>query len=397
MGEVGRGVGQNAEHTPSVSVVIPARNAETTIAEQLAALASQETDVEFEVLVVLNGCTDGTEAVVRAFQADIPDLVVVHADDRTGVAHARNRGCEHARGRMILHCDADDIVAPGWVDAMTRVLAQADVVGGRLEAFGWPDGCDIGRDLQRDELPLANGTLRYAVGASFGYHRALAEQHPFFGEIAFGGEDLDFSLRVQQSGARLAFVPDAVCRHRARTSWHGLRAQMRWYARGDVTVTVRNDPEHEPGIALSLAGLAAVTLRGLRSRDRCERRRWMLMRVWWIARFREHLRQRETWLATRPPNAPNGLSRTLGELGRRLDGKRAARLLSPWTTRLDAYQPRVHFTLDPLHPTLGSRPATAPLGVAHRLAATGGAVGLGADELHDLGAEIVPAWSPSDR
>lgn len=379
---------------PHISIVIPAHNAEGTIAEQLAALSPQATAPGVEVIVALNRCTDGTEAVVQSFQARMPNLEIVQADERQGAAHARNRGHRRARGDYVLHCDADDIVGPNWVEAMVRGLADADAVGGRLEPFGWPDGCEAAQPHQRDELGLSDKRLRFIVSASLGYRRSLGDQVPFLEEIATG-EDIDFSFRIQQLGARVAFVPDAVCRYRARPTWDAAHRQMRGYGRADVVVALRNDPEQDPGILKGLASLGVVTARSVFVRDGCERRRWSLVRSWCAARLREHLRHRRAWLATRAPDAPSGLTRTLGETGRQLGGSRVSVVLSPWTSRLDAYQPMVPFTMDPRHPTLGGRPGMAPLSIAEGLATAGHGQTLDEAALVELGIIIRPRWTPA--
>ena len=67
------------------SVVIPAFNAEATIADQLTALAGQRTDASFEVLVCDNGSTDGTRGVVEHFADRMPLLRLVDADRKSVV------------------------------------------------------------------------------------------------------------------------------------------------------------------------------------------------------------------------------------------------------------------------------------------------------------------------
>jgi cellulose synthase/poly-beta-1,6-N-acetylglucosamine synthase-like glycosyltransferase len=77
----------------TVSVVIPARNAAWCLTEQLRALAAQDFDGTWEVVVSDNGSTDGTVALVRDLAASFPvPLRVVDASRRPGPAHARNEG-----------------------------------------------------------------------------------------------------------------------------------------------------------------------------------------------------------------------------------------------------------------------------------------------------------------
>jgi len=95
---------------PHVSVVVAAYNAEVTIEEALASVAAQ-TYRDFELIVVDDGSTDAT-----------PDLLAQHAamwpwmtwfrQENSGVATARNRAIERARGNLIAFQDADDIWLP---------------------------------------------------------------------------------------------------------------------------------------------------------------------------------------------------------------------------------------------------------------------------------------------
>src|SRR6059058_4106784 len=101
-----------------VSVVVPAYNCADTIDVQLAALAEQDYDGRWEVVVVDNRSTDDTADRARRWSDRLPGLRVVDASERQGVSHARNRGIEEARGDLIAICDADDQVQPGCLTAM---------------------------------------------------------------------------------------------------------------------------------------------------------------------------------------------------------------------------------------------------------------------------------------
>src|SRR3954447_15734888 len=103
-------------HT-SVSVVIPALNAAGTIGTQLEALAQQDADVEWEVIVVDNGSSDTTLEVCRSYESRLPALRTLTCA-RPGTSAARNTGAAASSADLLLFCDADDEVAPGWVAAM---------------------------------------------------------------------------------------------------------------------------------------------------------------------------------------------------------------------------------------------------------------------------------------
>jgi glycosyltransferase involved in cell wall biosynthesis len=119
--------------TPSVSVIIPVRNGEHVLGPQLEALAAQQVPVAFEVVIADNGSTDGTAALAESFRDRIPLLRVVDASIRPGINVARNAGARAALGELLLFCDADDLVQPGWIAAMWQASRTSPALGGALD------------------------------------------------------------------------------------------------------------------------------------------------------------------------------------------------------------------------------------------------------------------------
>ena len=218
------------EELRRTTVVIPALNVAATIGVQLAALARQEFDGEWEVLVCDNGSTDATREIVAGFASRVPGLRVVDASDARGAAHARNVGAA-AGGDLIAYCDADDEVEPGWLAALVRTAADADVVGGSLEhqALNDPDIAAL-RGGAETALPRAFGFLPYAISANVAVRRTAWEAIGGWDEECLISEDVEFSWRAQLAGLELAFAPDAVARYRHRTSLRASARQVYGYA-----------------------------------------------------------------------------------------------------------------------------------------------------------------------
>ena len=191
-----------------LSVVIPCRNGANTLAAQLRALETQQGAGEWEVVVADNGSTDGTADVVRSFAASPIPMRVVSADAAAGINYARNAGVRAARGRYILLCDADDVVAPGWLSAMWAAFSDgAQLVGGAVQRVR--SGEELG---ERDARPLNSlGFLPWPYGANCGFTRAVWEDLGGFDEaFIFGGEETEFFWRAQLRGHELRMVPEAV-------------------------------------------------------------------------------------------------------------------------------------------------------------------------------------------
>src|SRR4051812_31222858 len=112
---------------------MPVLNGEAHIADQLAALAAQTYEGDWELVVVDNGCSDRTIEIARDWAPRFPRLRIADATRRRGLNVARNAGAAAARGDFLAFCDADDVASPGWLAALASAAPEADVVGGRLE------------------------------------------------------------------------------------------------------------------------------------------------------------------------------------------------------------------------------------------------------------------------
>lgn len=196
------------------SVVVPARDAGATLADQLAALAAQETSAIWEVIVADNGSTDDTVAVARRFGDRLPGLRVVDASHRRGVAAARNAGARSARGRLVCFCDADDVVAPDWLATVASALGTHDAVSTPLRPFRSAPG-----DLGADDVPgWVTDPMPYLTGCSLGIRADVLARVGGFDEDWDRGaaEDVELSLRLLRAGARLGSADGTVVHRRER-------------------------------------------------------------------------------------------------------------------------------------------------------------------------------------
>lgn len=221
---------------PDVTVVIPCRDVIGTVEEQLAALADQDFTGTIEVLLSDNGSRDGLVDHVETWRWRY-GLALRHVDAsvRPGVSHARNAGLRAASSDVVAICDADDVVSPEWLSALVQeIRAGCSVVGGAIDVTALND--EIRQTWRpgppRDRLPVKLGFKPYAIGANLAVRRddALAIGGWDEGYVA-GGDDVDFSWRLQLAGRRIGFAPGAVVHYRYRTDLRGTARQARAYAR----------------------------------------------------------------------------------------------------------------------------------------------------------------------
>lgn len=110
-----------------VSIIVPVYNAENYIVETMDSVLAQ-TYTDWELVLVLNGCTDSSEAVVKRYKEEHLEkniLVIVDSENK-GAAMARNRGVNEASGRYIAYVDADDIWMKEKLEHQMKFMQEKD-------------------------------------------------------------------------------------------------------------------------------------------------------------------------------------------------------------------------------------------------------------------------------
>ncbi len=255
----------------SVSVVVPTRNRAELLARTLRALAGQEGTPPMEVVVVDDGSTDGTRAVLSELGSRLPFplTVVRHAAGR-GPGPARNSGWRAAGGTLVCFTDDDCEPTPTWVARLSAALADADLA----------QGVTVPNPAERDRWGPFSHTVEVLAPTGFyetcniGYRRHWLEDLGGFDEsYGYYCEDTDLALRAISAGARARFVEDAVVHHAVGPS--RLRSHLRALPRrAGLARLVRVHPEarallarrwfHRPTHPPAIATAAALVVTALR-------------------------------------------------------------------------------------------------------------------------------------
>lgn len=207
-----------AVRAPVVSIIIPARDAADTLGAALQSLAMQR-GVAWEAIVIDDGSTDSTAAVVDKWRARDARLRLIRQQAPRGVSASRNAGLAVARGEWAGFLDADDWLAPG---ALARLLAlgrrrpdAAVLVGeaarvskaGRTWAYPSRDLSDPFPVLSTHcALPIHSALVRRSVVSAVGG----------FDESLRSSEDWDLWQRIARAGHRFAQTHERVALYRAR-------------------------------------------------------------------------------------------------------------------------------------------------------------------------------------
>jgi glycosyltransferase involved in cell wall biosynthesis len=178
---------------PKFSIIIPAHNEEKHLPLCLDAIAaaSKSFPGAVQTIVVLNRCTDDTEAVARA-RADL-----VLRQDRKSIAATRNCGAQAARGDIVITIDADSRMTPNMLARVDHRLRNPRCVGGGVIIH--PERVSLGIAL----TALVFWVLALPLGLSAGMFWCRREDFAALGgfdERLHSGEDIDFARRLKALG-----------------------------------------------------------------------------------------------------------------------------------------------------------------------------------------------------
>lgn len=210
------------------SIIIPVWNKADLTRQCLEALAATTHGIEYEVIIVDNGSTDETPALLAGLGGDVQ---VIRNQENLGFAKACNQGAKAARGRYLVFLNNGTIPQPGWLDALVREVedhADVAVVGSKLL---YPDGTiqHAGVAFSRAwftpyhlyrgcpaDAPAVNRRREFqsVTGACMLVRREVFEEVGGFDEgYRNGFEDVDLCLKIKERGGRVVYQPKSVLYH----------------------------------------------------------------------------------------------------------------------------------------------------------------------------------------
>lgn len=228
-----------------ISVVIPAKNAAETIADQLHALVGQHWPHGGEIIVADNGSDDLTAAIAQSFSSPELPVVVLSCPETPGPGYARNRGASHAKFDRLAFCDSDDVVGDRWVEELGRALDRADAVGGYIDLtrLNTEETARSRGSWNTTGLPLLEGQVPVLSSCNFAVSSEVFDQVGGFATDFTTNEDCELSIRLHRSGVETEFVPEAVVHYRMRPTLRGVFQQAFQWGTLDPEVLRRINPE----------------------------------------------------------------------------------------------------------------------------------------------------------
>lgn len=227
------------------SFIIPLYNRPKEIGELLESLAAQ-TYKKFEVLVIEDGSSLAAEEIVRSYAAEL-DLHY-YVKPNSGQGFTRNFAFSRARGDFFILLDSDILVPASYL-----FLVNAAVCSQGLDAFGGPDAAHASFTPVQKAISYAmtsfftTGGIRgrkQNLGGTFhprsfnmGISRRVWEQTGGF-ILTRLGEDIEFSIRMQEAGFKSALIPEAFVYHKRRTSMAAFFKQLHFFGRARINISL---------------------------------------------------------------------------------------------------------------------------------------------------------------
>ena len=217
---------------PTASIIIPHLNGRHHLDDCLNSLRRQ-TFRDFEVILVDNGSTDGSQEYVRQH---FPELRLLELGQNRGFTGACNAGWQAAQGQYILLLNNDTEADPRWLECIVDAFGrypQAGIIASKMLLFDQRDHFHTAGDYYRlDGMPGNRGVWQpdrgqyndeepvfSACGGAAAYRRQLLDQIGFLDDdFFFSCEDMDVAWRAHLAGWQVIYVPTAVVYHKLKAT-----------------------------------------------------------------------------------------------------------------------------------------------------------------------------------
>lgn len=231
---------------PDISILIVGWNTRDYLARCLRAVPGAAEKLTVEIVVVDNGSTDGTQAMLAE---EFPHVQIIQNDENVGFGRANNIGAKVSRGRTLLILGSDCELQPGSLPSMVAELDQDPAIGMVLCRILNPDGSlqpSVHESFPSPWSQLGDlfflSSLRYALYRHPALHpwllRSTARAHARTRDVAWGGgacalvrrdlflslggfderffmysEDVDLCKRIGEAGYRLRYLAEPSAIH----------------------------------------------------------------------------------------------------------------------------------------------------------------------------------------
>lgn len=201
-----------------VSIIVPVYNGERHIASALQSVFGQYYH-SFEVIVVDDGSSDGSAAIVRSF----PVRYIYQCNE--GVAAARNAGIAASGGEFIALLDQDDLWLPSKLTRQIGHLLGHPELGYVLSRLEFFLETGVERPSWLKEDLLSDDQAGYFPSALVA-RKTTFEQIGYFDPIYKAASDTDWFFRANAQGIRMEILPEVLLRRRIHEANHSYQTRL---------------------------------------------------------------------------------------------------------------------------------------------------------------------------
>ncbi|PST81797.1 glycosyltransferase [Pedobacter yulinensis] len=251
------------------SIIIPLYNRPQEINELLYTLTRQ-TYMQFEVLVIEDGSTLDARQIVESYAGKL-DIRYFYKENE-GQGFTRNFGFTHARGDYFIVFDSDCLIPKQYLEKVRNYLFEHE-----LDAYGGPDAAHKSFTPVQKAISYAM-TSPFTTGGIRGNKEHIGQFHPRSFNMGLSrevwektggfiltrlGEDIEYSIRIHQSGFKIGLIPEAHVYHKRRTSFGQFYKQLHFFGRARINI-YKHFPAELKAVhffpAIFTLGLATVLL-----------------------------------------------------------------------------------------------------------------------------------------
>ena len=230
---------------PKISVVVATYNAAHTLDGCLASLPNLRYP-NYEVIVVNDGSTDGSDAIIQRY----PFKIITTPNK--GVSAARNEGMRAATGEIVAYIDSDARADRDWLSYLAATFLESNVVGVGGPNFlppedNWVANCVYRSPGGPTQVMLNDQAAEHIPGCNMAFWKwALEEIGGFDPIFTRAGDDVDICWRLLEKGYQIGFHPSAVVWHHRRPSAKAYWQQQVGYGFAETLLEKKHPNKFNP-------------------------------------------------------------------------------------------------------------------------------------------------------
>lgn len=224
------------------SIIVPLYNRPQEIDELLFTLVQQDYS-DFEVLIIEDGSDRDAKEIVESYKDRLN--IHYHYKKNAGQGFARNYGFERAKGDYFIVFDSDCLIPKDYLSIVHKKILEE-----HLDAYGGPDAAHhLFTPIQK--AISYSMTSPFTTGGIRGNKRHLGTFHPRSFNMGISrkvwervggfkltrlGEDIEYSIRINNAGFRVGLIPDATVFHKRRTNFKQFYKQLHFFGRARINI-----------------------------------------------------------------------------------------------------------------------------------------------------------------